>query len=225
MSYNQSNNGVICPGGDVDYYKFQGVAGDQIGIRTEAQAIGSPLDTKIALIDSDGRSVIKENDDQVQFVRSDSAVNYLLSRTGTYFIKLQAWDHPNAGDTNYIYTHFLYKDLEDPTASFSLPLDGGTLTFDLVNTTVAARDTGSGVSHVQFFWHSNDWLSADWIYAGEDWDPTDGWNYTFKPASPATLDGGALYAIVYDWAGNWVGTGAWNLHLPMIYLPMVIKSR
>jgi len=225
ISYNQSANGVICPGGDEDYYKFQGVANQQLGIHTEAQAIGSPLDTQIYLIDADGRSVLATNDDQVAYTRTDSYLGYRLNRTGTYYIKVKAWDHPNTGDTNMIYTLHLYQDIQKPAASFLLPQEGDSIKTLPINLQVAARDTGSGVSHVQFFWHTNDWQGSSWIALGEDWDSSDGWNYPFTPPAGTVLDGIAVYAFVYDWSGNWVGAGAWNLGQPMIYLPVVIKTR
>jgi murein DD-endopeptidase MepM/ murein hydrolase activator NlpD len=225
LNYNQSANGVICPGGDEDYYKFQGVVGNQVGIRTEAQSIGSPLDTQIYLIDADGRSVLSTNDDQVSSQRSDSNISYRLSRTGTYFIKVKAWDHPNTGDTNMIYTLRLYQESQDPVASFISPQEGAVLKSSTIPLSVAARDADSGVSHIQFYWHSNDWQSSNWISLGEDWDGSDGWTFTFKPPAGTILNGIAVYAVVYDWSGNWVGTGAWNLRQPMIYLPVVIKFR
>jgi hypothetical protein len=225
ISYNQSANGIICPGDDEDYYKFQGVTGNQIGMRTEAQSIGSPLDTQISLIDADGRSVLSTNDDQVPFVRPDSYISYRLSRTGTYYIKIKAWDHPNSGDTNTIYTLRLYQDTQDPSASFISPQEGAVLKASTIALSVAARDTGSGVNVVRFYWHSNDWQSSSWISLGEDWDGSDGWNFTFKPPAGTILNGIAVYAVVYDWSGNSVGTGVWNLHQPMIYLPLVSKNR
>ena len=225
IDYNQSTNGMLCPSGDQDYYKFQGVVGNQIGIRTEAQSIASPLDTQIYLIDADGRSVLSTNDDQVPYVRTDSYISYRLTRTGTYYIKIKAWDHPNTGDTNMIYILRLYQENQDPVASFIFPSEGASLKSSTLPLSVAARDTGSGVSHVQFYWHTNDWQSSDWSALGEDWDGSDGWNYSFKPPAGTILNGIAVYAIAYDWSGNWVGTGAWNLRQPMIYLPVVIKSR
>ena len=95
----------------------------------------------------------------------------------------------------------------------------------LVNLTVAARDDLSGVSLVRFYWHSEDWLGSDWQYIGEDWSPVDGWNINFDTTGITNSGNVAVYAVVFDWAGNWVGTGAWRLHSPMIYLPLVRKAR
>jgi hypothetical protein len=224
ISYNQSTEGLICPGGDVDYYRFQGLAGDQIGILTEAQSIGSSLDTQIYLIDSDGRSVLSSNDDQVPYIQTDSYTSYHLNRTGTYFIKVKAWDHPNTGDPKKNYILRLYQESIDPDASFIVPQEGATVRSSNLALEVAARDTGSGVSHVQFFWHTNDWQSSDWIPLGEDWNSSDGWSFSFNTPAGTILDGIGVYALVYDWSGNWVGIGSWNLHQPMIYLPTVINN-
>lgn len=209
----------------MDYYQFQGEAGDQISIRTEAQAIGSPLDTLIALLDSDGISPLAINDDQILYIRTDSSINYKLSRSGTYYIRGQAWDHPNAGDLFHSYNLIFTKDNSDPAASFINPHEGSSLPYGHVNLLIAARDDQSGVSLVRFYWHSDDWLGSDWRYIGEDWDPSNGWNIDFDTTEISNRDGVAVYAVVFDWAGNWVGTGAWKLHAPMIYLPIVKKSR
>jgi hypothetical protein len=55
--------------------------------------IGSPLDTSISLLDSDGRSMLESNDDQVQYQRSDSWLSYTLPRSGLLH-QGQAWDNP-----------------------------------------------------------------------------------------------------------------------------------
>ena len=42
--YGQTYQGTICPGGDLDFYKIQAIAGDQVGVRIDAQSIGSALE-------------------------------------------------------------------------------------------------------------------------------------------------------------------------------------
>lgn len=219
----QALDGVICPGGDIDYYKFQGLAGEQVSIHTEAQFIGSPLDTNITLIDSDGSSPLATNDDILPFERRDSLINYRLNRTGLYYILVRAWDNPTAGDSDETYRITFAKDSTDPDASFTNPANGSALTSLTVPLEVAARDNGSGVSLARFYWHSGDWANTNWIFLGEDWDGSDGWNYLFDMSSTAVEDGIAFYSAVFDWAGNWVGTGVWNLHEPMLYLPIIRK--
>jgi hypothetical protein len=217
--------GEICPGGDVDYYKFLGIAGDQVGVQIQAQNIGSALDSYLYLLDIDGSSVLAENDDLVLSQRTDSWVTYRLTRTGTYYVKLRSWDHPSSGGADFHYTLKLIKENVDPIALFTYPGDGQPVPRKTINLRVEADDPGSGISHVQFLWHAPDWQTADWIVLGEDWDGSDGWNLTFDVSSVPNQIGMALYARVYDWAGNWIGTGAWNLTGPGIYLPLIYRSR
>jgi len=90
---------------------------------------------------------------------------------------------------------------------------------------VNADDGLSGVSHVRFFWHSNDWQNSNWISIGDDWDGQDGWNYPFDASVVPDLSGIAFYADVYDWAGNRIGTGVWNLNTSKLYLPIMQKGK
>jgi len=223
IAYGSATNATICPPGDIDYYKFQGIAGDQIGVWTEAQVNGSPLDTYIFLLDIDGHSVLVENDDQVLYERSDSTLHYKLSRTGTYYLKVRSWDNPTSGGASYTYRLHLVKDSQDPAANFIFPQEGQSISPELLMLQVYAVDASSGVSHVFFLGHSSDWQSTDWVVLGEDWDGSDGWNMPFNAKNVADLTGIAFYAIAYDWAGNSIGVGAWNLRSPTIYLPLVIK--
>jgi murein DD-endopeptidase MepM/ murein hydrolase activator NlpD len=222
IGYNSATSGVICPGGDIDFFKFQGIQGDHIGIRVDAQSLGSPLDTYLYLLDIDGRSSLAENDDIVLYERSDSFISYWLNRTGTYYIKLRSWDHPTSGGLNYNYTLHLFRDNQVPSASFSFPLEGQPLPRAPINLTVSASDDNSGISLVQFFWHSGDWQDPNWIKLGEDWDGQDGWSLSFDLGilpDPMRI---AFYALVFDWAGNWIGTGVWNLNTPRAFFPLLL---
>ena len=90
--------GLICAAGDVDYYSFQGTTGDRIGIRVTANSIGSTLDSFLSLYDSDGSSLLAENDDIDLYDRADSFVSYTLKRSGRYFARVRSWDHPSSGE-------------------------------------------------------------------------------------------------------------------------------
>lgn len=223
ISYGSATGGVICPGGDVDYFKFQGIAGDQIGIWIEAQANGSSLDTYLFLLDKDGRSLLAENDDQVLYERTDSFISYRLTRTATYYIKLRAWDHTTSGSEKYSYLLRLVKDSQDPVASLLYPTDNGVFPLKTINLMVGASDGQSGVSHVEFWWHSGDWLNANWSMVSDDWNGLDGWSVPFDASGLINERGIAFYAHVFDWAGNWIGLGVWNLGPPVIYFPLLMK--
>jgi hypothetical protein len=224
ISYYVPITAGICPGGDVDYYKFQGNTGDQIGVRVDAQVNGSPLDTYLTLLDIDGSSSLEENDDQIPYQRTDSTVAYKLTRTGTFYLKVRSWDHPTSGSSDHTYSLFLMEDVQNPAGIFSYPVEGTFLPSSIVSLRVNANDGLSGVSHVQFFWHSNDWISSDWIFLGDDWDGQDGWNCPFDASKVSKLTGIAFYANVYDWAGNRVGTAVWNINTSKLFLPVIHKG-
>lgn len=219
MSINSAMSGVICPNGDVDYYKFAGDAGDQIGISTAAQSLGSELDTYIFLLDSDGKSVLASNDDQTAGVRTDSYLSYRLQRSGIYYIKLRAWNHPSAGGSSHTYTLNLVSSGVRPTAAIDAP-PGGTFLPDGIATLIVSADAPgslpglpSGVSHVDFFWHSGDWINGDWTYLASDWDGADGWSHALDTTKiPEQRDIG-FFIRAYDWGGGNSGAAIWNMAL------------
>ena len=225
ISYYAPVNAGICPEGDIDYYMFQGNAGDQICARVDAQILGSPLDSYLSLLDIDGSSSLVENDDQILYQRSDSAVSYKLPRSGTFYLKVRSWDHPNAGSSDHTYTLRLMEDVQNPTGIFTYPTEGTFIPSGVNILRVNASDGLSGVSHVQFFWHSNDWLNSDWIFLGDDWNGQDGWNYPFDASMVPKLTGIAFYANVYDWAGNRFGTGVWNINTSKLFFPIMQKGK
>lgn len=215
-------DGMICPGGDVDYYRFTGQAGDLIGAWIEAKTRGSLLDSYLTLLDSDGRSILIKNDDMVDAVRTDSWLTYTLPRTGDYYIKVHSWEHPSVGGPDMHYRLRLVKDSQDPVAQFVSPGPNARLSRGPVTLNVFASDGQSGISYVKFRWHSSDWQSGQWVTLGEDWDGSDGWTFTFDTTNLKGLVNSAVYAQAFDWAGNWIGTGVWNLSTSGIYLPLVI---
>lgn len=228
INFDEEYAGVICPGGDIDYYKFSGTAGDRIVVDVDTPRDNPPddLDLYLFLLDSDGVSVLAEHDDEVLALRRDPHLGFLLPRTGIYYLKFRLWSHPAGGGPDYTYTFRLFKDNSDPIAAFTYPPNGVYLPGGEISLVVSASDppgsdavSGSGVSHVEFLWHPSDWLLGDWIVLGKDWDEQDGWTYQLDTTSLAEQQGAAFYAKVYDWAGNWIGTGAWKIgidHTPPV---------
>lgn len=214
ISYNSSVNGEICPGGDVDYYTFSGSAGDQIGVATEAKIIGSSLDTYIFLYDSDGNSVLAENDDLVYAKHTDSYLSYVLPRNGIYYIKIKPWNHPSVGGGNFFYTLNLYSnDSIDPIITLTSPPDNTFLPNGIATLNALSSDNASGVSHLAFYWHSGDWLYSDWQFLDIDRDGADGWQFDFDTTEISEQKEIAFIAQAFDRAGNSITAGAWNLWL------------
>lgn len=220
-------DGMICPAGDIDYYRFAGLAGDTIGAWIEAGSLGSTLDSYLTLLDSDGRSTLVKNDDMVNAVRTDSWVTYTLPRSGNYYLKVHSWEHPSVGELEMTYRLHLVNDSLDPAAQFISPEANGRLSSGLVELNVFATDGQSGISRVKFKWHPSDWLGGQWVTLGEDWDGSDGWTFSFDTTNVKGLSGSALYAEAFDWAGNSIGTGVWRLSTGStgIYLPLVVRQQ
>ena len=139
-------------------------------------------------------------------------------------MRISAWDHPSTGGSDASYWLGLFADRDQPSAVFAFPQSGKLVTNDTITLSVTAEDPTSGVRHVEFLWHPDDWQASDWIQLGEDWDGTDGWSYPFDLRQIPAQNGFAFYARVYDRAGNWIGTGVWALgkgasknFLPVLY--------
>ena len=88
ISYGNTVQGSVCPAGDLDYYRFSGNEGDVIGILAAKDPSSSPVDTYLFLLDSDGRSILAENDDIEYAVITDSFIHYRLPQSGTYYLKI-----------------------------------------------------------------------------------------------------------------------------------------
>lgn len=213
LPLNQPITEMFCPKGDVDYYRFEGNAGDRIVIDIDTPSDNPPfdLDPVVYLLDSDGTSVLASHDDEINGILKDPHLGYLLPRSSIYYIKVIPWAHPSAGGDNYTYTISLAKDSLPPTALFTYPQSNISIPGTVINLAVDAHDDMAGISHVGFLWHSGDWLNDDWTILGTDWDGRDGWSYSFDASLLNEQTGIAFYAKVVDWAGNWTGIGAWNV--------------
>lgn len=226
ITYTNVITAQICPGGDLDFFKFNGTVGDRVGLAVDAKTSlpASKLDSYLFLLDEDGESILAENDDQILYQRTDSLLSYTLPRSGVYYVKVRAWNHPSVGGSDYLYNLTLIQDDVDPSAAFIYPTSNNFLPDAPITLTITANDATSGISHVELLWHSGDWLSSDWELIGDDWNAQDGWSYPFDMTTISNQTGIAFYARAFDWAGNWIGTGIWNLSKTsvFVYLPLIL---
>lgn len=223
LSYGQTMTAQICPGGDIDFYSFTGVAGDKVVADIDAQSEGSELDAVIYLLDSDGSSVLAKHDDEEPYSRYDPHLGYELPRSGQYYLKVQAWDNPGEGGPESFYRLKLTTDSEDPTARLVYPVSNVPVASGKITLQASAVDSGSGISHVEFLWHSGDWLNSKWEVLGADRDGSDGWSLEFDASSLVAQKDIAFYIKAYDWAGNWDGSGAYNISFDYkpLFIPLV----
>ena len=207
LSYGQTLNADICYIGDEDFYAFSGATGDKVVVDIDAQSEGSSLDSYLYLLDSDGTTVLTQNDDEPTTL--DSHLSHELPHDGTYYIKVR--DYGYEGGTDYTYSIHLLTDAVTPTAEITSPPTDSWLDPEAVTVTVSAEDEESGVNRVEFLWHDADWENSDWIWLGADYDGRDGWRWPFDTSAEDEQRGGAFYVWAFDWAGNWTGAGSYNL--------------
>ncbi|MGC9398109.1 MAG: C1 family peptidase [Anaerolineae bacterium] len=207
LSYGQTLDADICYIGDEDFYAFSGATGDKVVVDIDAQSEGSSLDSYLYLLDSDGTTVLAQNDDEPTTL--DAHLSHELPHDGTYYIKVR--DYGYEGGTDYTYSIHLLTDAVTPTAEITSPPTDSWLDPETVTVTVSADDNESGVNRVEFLWHDADWENSDWVWLGADYDGRDGWRWPFDASAEDEQRGGAFYVWTFDWAGNWTGAASWNL--------------
>ncbi len=227
IDFNTPISGVICPNNDLDFYKFNGSAGDYVTLNIDAQSLSpaSGLDSIVKLFDQDGVTLLAENDDQADGQRN-SLVRFSLPQSGVYYVEVKDYfypgDHPAddqvsaARNYNLILTHA--SGSNRPSVSLTNPPSGGYIG---ASTLIQASAAGglNGVSRVEFFYHSSDWEGGQWVSAGTDTDGSDGWQVWFNPQSlpNSTCKSDslcpAIFVRAFDEAGNWAGDVAWNLNV------------
>lgn len=214
LMFGQTLNGKMCPTGDIDYYKFEGKAGDHIvlDIDTPSESTNPDLDLILYLLDADGASVLAIHDDEIYAEKLDPHLGYQLTHSGKYYVKARLWAYPTPGGEDFTYQITLKKDNRRPTASFTDPPGGVFLpNTSTLKLNVNASDTGSGIREVEFFYHPGDWASGSWERLGSDQESADGWSFEFNLSGLTDQKDIAFFANVYDWAGNWRGVGVFDL--------------
>ncbi len=207
-------NALICPQGDADYYKFSAQAGQVLRMDIDAQSKGSAFDSQIYLIDSDKQSVLAWNDDEVLGSNHDSLLTYTLQRTGTYYLKVKAWDSPGVGGSNYFY------DLKLQPAPVNVPrlvrvvypADPKRIPQVPFEEVVQAEDFDGGpVAKVEFYWHGPDWVNGVWLKVATDSDGSDGWSAIVYPLLYGDVNGSALFVQAFNSVGAAAGSVMWDL--------------
>lgn len=99
-------NGRIGRPGDVDLYRIEGRAGEEVVAEVVAHRLGSPLDSLLRLLDADGK-VVAWNDDfddksaGLETHHADSYLRAKLPRDGSYWVRLS--DTQGHGGEEYGY--------------------------------------------------------------------------------------------------------------------------
>jgi hypothetical protein len=208
---------LICPRGDIDYYSFSAAGGTPVRVQIDAKTSNpnDPLDSFMQLIDSNGNDVLAANDDldpnNTQPSYRDSQIQTTLPRTGTYYIRVKAWDYPGSGGLDYAYKVSVHTDantsLSHPVVKITKPLSATQVPKVPFIVEASASDIpGSSIQRVDFYWHDKNWDTGSWFKFASDNTPSDGFWSIFNPTMDMT--GGAFYAMATN---NLGGTGGASL--------------
>jgi len=93
-------NGTIGGAGDLDYYYFNGRAGDVVSAIVDTQGLNSQLDSVVRIEKADG-TVIVSNDQNGLYAQNDSFLQLVLPEDGRYNLRVSDWY--GSGGSNYGY--------------------------------------------------------------------------------------------------------------------------
>ena len=201
----------VCPAGDVDYYKFFANKGDRLIASTDALQLSpsSLLDTHLTFLDQNKyvNSPLDSNDDLQPGVMTDSRLYIQIPEDGEYYLKVKSADHPTSGGSNYFYSISLYEqpvtsDVIPPSLKMVYPTSQDGVPSGTASFSALSEDAGSGVSRVDFWWHSPNWNENEWTLLARDAYGEDGWQAEFNGTGYTGGQSGALAVITYDWENN-----------------------
>ena len=95
-------NGIVSKNGERDYYKFAAKKGQSFDVTTYARALGSPIDSYIAINEiKDGKPgrELKRSDDTGR--NPDGSFRFDVPNDGEYILSI--WDHLDKGGPDYFY--------------------------------------------------------------------------------------------------------------------------
>ncbi|MBI2424322.1 MAG: pre-peptidase C-terminal domain-containing protein [Candidatus Hydrogenedentes bacterium] len=90
-------DGIVGEKGDIDYYAFEGKAGQAFDVRLWGRALGSPLDSVVQVLKPDGAGIAGDDD----AAGIDSTMRISLPEDGRYYIQVR--DHLNRGGQTFSY--------------------------------------------------------------------------------------------------------------------------
>jgi hypothetical protein len=120
-------NGRIDRPDDVDVFRFEGRAGEEITAEVFARRLDSPLDSVLKLTDAKGKQLAMNDDFEDQAAglithQADSRIQYKLPANGTYYLHLGDSEHKGGAEYAYrlVVTH--------PKADFELRITPASIT-------------------------------------------------------------------------------------------------
>ena len=90
-------SGVIQAATEYDYFRFSAKKSDQVVLEVMAQRTGSPLDSSLAILDSQGKELARDEDSR----GFDSLVEFTVPEDGDYFAQLRDFQYRGGADYKY----------------------------------------------------------------------------------------------------------------------------
>ena len=157
-SFGETEQGLISPAGDTDFFKFKGSGDDEITVAVTAASLGSALDSTLALFNETGEKLADNND---YAGTTDSYLTFTLPVDGMYYLRVRGARHPNIGGLDYHYElrlRKIYYDENEPNDTFdeAIPLPDDQQLIGLIN---PAGD-------VDFFTFQGQAVDNIWLHIG-----------------------------------------------------------
>jgi hypothetical protein len=130
---------------------------------------------------------------------------------GRYYWHMRT--HNAWGQTSNWATRSFIADTEVPTATFISPLPNGYINNDPARLEMTAADNLSGIVGVTFYIGFNNGSQWGWHQTFYDNSPAEGWSWAWNNSTLTDQRGMAVYAWVWDGAGNAGSVGAYNITL------------
>ncbi len=222
IEFNQAVSGFICPAGDLDYYKFTASAGTTVTVDIAARLDWLGPGSLPDLLDGDGKSILAENDDIQYGVLQDPHIGYTIRRTGTYYLKVKAYNHLGVGGVEYPYQLNLKNRGKTALALAVVSPVSRWVKAGIINWEVSTAGF-NGITRVDFYWHSPEWRGGTWDLLSSDTNESDGWKANVDP-SLRVIEGSALLARAYDPAGQVATALVWNLRVDSALPTSALKA-
>ncbi len=88
--------GVVQPT-ELDHFRFPAKKGDQLVLEVMAQRSGSPLDSTLALLDANGKELMRDEDSR----GFDSLIEFTVPEDGDYIAQVRDFQYRGGGDYKY----------------------------------------------------------------------------------------------------------------------------
>src|SRR5439155_7908055 len=90
-------SGTISAGAQVDYYRFKAAKGQELVFEVDASRRGSPLDSSLALLNSSGKELARNED----YNGLDSWLGFSVPEDGEYIVQIRDFRYQGGGNYTY----------------------------------------------------------------------------------------------------------------------------